>query len=95
MLATQPMHCSNERAVRTLTELEYFLADLSMMNIEELQHTSTTEPLHVSDTQASIVAETQQSRHARSRRALDQVSNTADVFVPSQATRYRSLSVSS
>ncbi|UJR21644.1 hypothetical protein I4U23_024721 [Adineta vaga] len=45
MLAMHPIHLSNEKAMRSLAELEYFLTDLSTMNIEELQHTSATEPL--------------------------------------------------
>ncbi|CAF1109546.1 unnamed protein product [Adineta steineri] len=46
MLAMHPIHLSNEKAIRSLAELEYFLTDLSTMNIEELQHTTATEPLH-------------------------------------------------
>jgi hypothetical protein len=47
MLAIQPIHLSNDKIIRSLTEFENFLTDLSTMNIEELQHTSTPEPLHV------------------------------------------------
>ncbi|CAF2686291.1 unnamed protein product [Rotaria sp. Silwood2] len=45
MLAMQSIHLSNDKASQSLNELEYFLTDLSIMNIEELQHTSTPEPL--------------------------------------------------
>jgi hypothetical protein len=47
MLAMHPIHLSNDKAIRSLAELEYFLTDLSTMNIEELQNNSTVEPLHV------------------------------------------------
>lgn len=47
MLSMHSIHLSNDNAVRSLIELEHFLADLSLMNIEELQHTSTPEPLRV------------------------------------------------
>ena len=42
-----PIHLSNDKAIRSLTELEHFLTDLSKINIDELQHTSTPDPLHV------------------------------------------------
>ncbi|CAF3661359.1 unnamed protein product [Rotaria sordida] len=45
MLAMQSIHLSNDKASRSLSELERFLTDLSIMNIEELQYTSTPEPL--------------------------------------------------
>ena len=47
MLAMHPIHLSNDKAIRSLAELEYFLTDLATMNIDELQYTSTAEPLHV------------------------------------------------
>jgi hypothetical protein len=47
MLAIHPIHLSNDKIIRSLTEFEYFLNDLSTMNIEELQYTSTPEPLRV------------------------------------------------
>lgn len=47
MLAMHPIHLSNDKAVRSLTELEYFLADLSRINLDEFQHTITPEPLRV------------------------------------------------
>jgi hypothetical protein len=47
MLAMHPIHLSSDKIIRSLTEFENFLADLSSMNIEELQHTSTPEPLRV------------------------------------------------
>lgn len=49
MLAMHPIHLSNDKASRSLTELEHFLSDLSTINLDELQHTSTPEPLRVSD----------------------------------------------
>ena len=48
MLAMHPIHLSNDRAMRSLAEVEHFLTELSTMNIEELQETSATEPLRVS-----------------------------------------------
>ncbi|CAF1302912.1 unnamed protein product, partial [Adineta ricciae] len=45
MLAMHPIHLSNDRAMRSLAEVEHFLMELSTMNIEELQETSATEPL--------------------------------------------------
>ncbi|CAF0804272.1 unnamed protein product [Adineta ricciae] len=45
MLAMHPIHLSNDKASRSLTELENFLSDLSTINLDELQHTSTPEPL--------------------------------------------------
>ncbi|CAF5118886.1 unnamed protein product, partial [Rotaria sp. Silwood1] len=45
MLAMHSIHLSNDKASRSLNELEHFLNDLSIMNIEELQHKSTPEPL--------------------------------------------------
>jgi hypothetical protein len=47
MLAMHPMYLSSDKTIRSLTELEYFLADLSKIHIDELQHASTPEPLHV------------------------------------------------
>lgn len=47
MLAMHPIHLSNEKAGRSLSELEYFLADLSQINLDELQRTLTPEPLRV------------------------------------------------
>ena len=47
MLATHPIHLSTDKIIRSLTEFETFLTDLSSMNVEELQHTSTPEPLRV------------------------------------------------
>lgn len=47
MLAIHPIHLSNDKITRSLAEFEHFLTDLSAMNIEELQHTSTPEPLRV------------------------------------------------
>jgi hypothetical protein len=47
MLAIHPVHLSNDKAIRSLTEFEHFLTDLSALNIEELQHTPTPEPLRV------------------------------------------------
>lgn len=47
MLATHPIHLSNEKAIRSLTELEQFLSDLSTINLNELQTTLTPEPLRV------------------------------------------------
>ncbi|CAF4927692.1 unnamed protein product, partial [Rotaria sp. Silwood1] len=44
MLAMHSIHLSNDKASRSLNELEHFLNDLSIMNIEELQHKSTPEP---------------------------------------------------
>lgn len=48
MLAMHPIHLSNGKAVRSLAELEHFLADLSTIHLDDLQHTSTPEPLRVS-----------------------------------------------
>jgi hypothetical protein len=48
MLAMHPIHLSNDKAVRSLSELEHFLTDLSTINLDELQHTLTPEPLRVS-----------------------------------------------
>ncbi|CAF1044911.1 unnamed protein product [Rotaria magnacalcarata] len=45
MLSMHSIHLSNDNALRSIVELESFLTDLSIMNIEELQHTSTPEPL--------------------------------------------------
>ncbi|CAF5002859.1 unnamed protein product [Rotaria sp. Silwood1] len=45
MLAMHPIHLSNDKAIRSLSELEYFLGDLSTINLDELQHTLTPEPL--------------------------------------------------
>ncbi|CAF1238864.1 unnamed protein product [Adineta steineri] len=45
MLAMHPIHLSNDKAIRSLTDLEHFLLDLSTINVDELQHTSTPEPL--------------------------------------------------
>ncbi|CAF4269194.1 unnamed protein product [Rotaria sp. Silwood2] len=45
MLAMHPIHLSNDKAIRSLTELEHFLGDLSTINLDELQHTLTPEPL--------------------------------------------------
>ncbi|UJR27532.1 hypothetical protein I4U23_008815 [Adineta vaga] len=45
MLAMHPIHLSNDKASRSLTELEHFLSDLSTINLDELQHASTPEPL--------------------------------------------------
>ncbi len=42
-----PIHLSNDKANRSLAELEHFLADLSTINLDELQHTLTPEPLRV------------------------------------------------
>ncbi len=42
-----PIHLSNDKAIRSLTELENFLADLSTINLDELQQTLTPEPLRV------------------------------------------------
>jgi hypothetical protein len=47
MLAMHPIHLSNDKAIRSLTELEHFLANLSNINLDELQHTLTPEPLRV------------------------------------------------
>ena len=47
MLAMHPIHLSHDKAIRSLTELEHFLADLSPINLDELQHTLTPEPLRV------------------------------------------------
>ena len=47
MLAMHPIHLSNDKAVRSLSELEYFLADLSQIHLDELQRTLTPEPLRV------------------------------------------------
>jgi len=47
MLAIHPIYLSNDKAIQSLTEFEHFLTDLSTMNIEELQHASTPEPLRV------------------------------------------------
>lgn len=41
------IHLSNDKAIRSLVELEHFLTDLTMINIDELKHTSTSEPLRV------------------------------------------------
>ncbi len=49
MLAMHPIHLSNDKATRSLTELEHFLSDLSTINLNELQHTLTPEPLRVRD----------------------------------------------
>lgn len=48
MLAMHPIHLSNDKANRSLTELEHFLSDLSMINLNELQDILTPEPLRVS-----------------------------------------------
>ncbi|CAF0785495.1 unnamed protein product [Rotaria sordida] len=45
MLAMHPIHLSNDKAIRSLSELEHFLGDLSTINLDELQHTLTPEPL--------------------------------------------------
>ena len=42
-----PIHLSHDKAIRSLMELEHFLADLSTINLDELQHTLTPEPLRV------------------------------------------------
>jgi hypothetical protein len=47
MLAMHPIHLSNDKAVRSLIELEHFLGNLSIINLDELQHASTPEPLRV------------------------------------------------
>jgi hypothetical protein len=47
ILTRHSMHLSNDKAIRSVTEIEHFLTDLSIMNIEELQHASTPEPLRV------------------------------------------------
>jgi hypothetical protein len=47
MLAIHPIQQSNDKAIRSLSEFEHFLTDLSTMNIKELQQTSTPEPLRV------------------------------------------------
>jgi hypothetical protein len=47
MLTKHSFNLSNDKAIRSLTEIEHFLTDLSIMNIEELQHASTPEPLCV------------------------------------------------
>ena len=47
ILTRHSIHLSNDKAIRSLTEIEHFLTDLSVMNIEELQHASTPEPLRV------------------------------------------------
>ncbi len=49
MLAMHPIHLSNDKAVRSLSELENFLRDLSTINLDELQNTLTPEPLRVSN----------------------------------------------
>ncbi|CAF3903341.1 unnamed protein product [Rotaria magnacalcarata] len=45
MLAMHPIHLSNDKAIRSLSELEHFLGDLSTINLDELQHSLTPEPL--------------------------------------------------
>ncbi|CAF4440061.1 unnamed protein product [Rotaria socialis] len=45
MLAMHPIHLSNDKAIRSLSELEHFLGDLSKINLTELQHSLTPEPL--------------------------------------------------
>ena len=47
MLDMHDIPLSNDKTIRTLLELERFLMDLSGLNIEELQHISTSEPLRV------------------------------------------------
>ena len=47
MLAIHPIHLSHDKIIRSLTEFEHFLTELSNMNMEELQHTSAPEPLRV------------------------------------------------
>jgi len=47
MLAMHPIHLSNDKANRSLTELEQFLTHLSTINLDELQHILTPEPLRV------------------------------------------------
>jgi hypothetical protein len=47
MLAMHPIHLSNDKAIRSLTQLEHFLSDLSTINLNELEHTLTPEPLRV------------------------------------------------
>ena len=49
MLAMHPIHISHDKASRSLTELEHFLADLSTINLDDLQQTFSPEPLRVSD----------------------------------------------
>lgn len=48
MLAMHPIHLSNDKASRSLMELENFLSDLSSIHLDELQHSLTPEPLRVS-----------------------------------------------
>ena len=50
MLTMHPIHLSSDKMIRSLAEFENFLTDLSSMNVEELQHTSTPEPLRVRQT---------------------------------------------
>jgi hypothetical protein len=47
MLAMHPIHLSHDKACRSLSELEHFLADLASIHLDQLQHTSTPEPLRV------------------------------------------------
>lgn len=47
MLAMHSIHLSSDKAIRSLAETERFLTDLSTINIDELQYTSTSEPLRV------------------------------------------------
>lgn len=47
MLAMHSAQQSNDKIVRSLTDFEQFLIDLSNLNIEELQEKSAPEPLRV------------------------------------------------
>ena len=47
MLAMHPIHLSNDKAIRSLNELEHFLEDLSTINLDELQDRLIPEPLRV------------------------------------------------
>lgn len=47
MLAMHSTQLSNDKILRSLTEFEHFLTDLSRLNIEELQEKSAPEPLRV------------------------------------------------